>query len=78
MEYGLDARREPIASLNEDLNSGVDFPMDMHSAIAAMEAHPVLIDKLGREFVYVYCENKRQDHLAFMHSISAREYRWFL
>jgi glutamine synthetase len=38
----------------------------------------VLIDKLGREFVYVYCENKRQDHLAFMHSISAREYRWFL
>ena len=78
MEYGLDERREPIASLNEDLNSGVDFPRDMPSALAAMAAHPVLMDKLGRELVYVYCENKRQDHLAFMHSISAREYRWFL
>jgi hypothetical protein len=33
---------------------------------------------LGAEFVDVYCENKRQDHLAFMQEISAREYRWYL
>ena len=34
--------------------------------------------KLGAEFVDVYCENKRQDHLAFQQDINAREYRWFL
>ncbi|MBB6341956.1 glutamine synthetase [Pseudomonas fluvialis] len=78
MEHGLDAQREPIASLNEDRSSGIDFPKDMLTAVAAMESHPVVKDKLGSEFVYVYCENKRQDHLAFMHDISAREYRWFL
>jgi glutamine synthetase len=33
---------------------------------------------LGREFVMVYCENKRQDHLAFLHAISPREYQWYL
>ena len=43
-----------------------------------MEAHPVVQEKLGREFVFVYCENKRHDHLDFMHDVSAREYRWFL
>ena len=78
MEHGLDAQVEPIASLNEDRSSGIDFPKDMLTAVAAMESHPVVKDKLGSEFVFVYCENKRQDHLAFMHDISAREYRWFL
>jgi glutamine synthetase len=43
-----------------------------------MQNHAVLREGLGAEFVDVYCENKRQDHLAFLHDISAREYRWFL
>ena len=33
---------------------------------------------LGSEFVMVYCENKRQDHLAFLNEINPREYRWYL
>lgn len=43
-----------------------------------MQHAPAVIEGLGAEFVRVYCENKRQDHLAFMQEISAREYRWFL
>lgn len=78
MEHGLEQRLEPIAPLHEDRQSGIDFPMDMLSAIAAMRHHPALNSGLGEEFVMVYCENKRHDHLAFMESISAREYRWFL
>lgn len=78
MEYGLDAAREPIPSLNEDRSSGITFPKDMLTAVAAMESHEVVRDKLGSEFVFVYCENKRHDHLDFMHEVSAREYRWFL
>ncbi|WP_369958519.1 glutamine synthetase family protein [Pseudomonas benzenivorans] len=78
MEHGLDAQREPIAPLNQDRDSGIDFPQDMLSAVAAMRAHPTVNQGLGSEFVMVYCENKRQDHLAFMHEVSAREYRWFL
>ncbi|WPC04991.1 glutamine synthetase family protein [Pseudomonas benzenivorans] len=78
MEHGLDAQREPIAPLNQDRDSGIDFPQDMLSAVAAMRAHPAVNQGLGSEFVMVYCENKRQDHLAFMHEVSAREYRWFL
>ena len=50
----------------------------MLTAVAAMASHEVVKEKLGSEFVFVYCENKRQDHLQFMHDISAREYRWFL
>ncbi len=78
MEHGLDARREPIAPLNQDRQSGIDFPQDMLSAVAAMQDHPAVRERLGSEFVMVYCENKRQDHLAFMNEVSAREYRWFL
>ena len=43
-----------------------------------MQAHPAVSAGLGEEFVKVYCENKRQDHLAFMDEVSAREYHWFL
>ncbi|UVJ44311.1 glutamine synthetase family protein [Pseudomonas sp. LS1212] len=78
MEYGLDARQEPIAPLNENRQSGIDFPKDMLSAVAAMRTHPAVNEGLGSEFVMVYCENKRQDQLAFMDEVSAREYRWFL
>lgn len=78
MEHGLDVRREPIAPLNQDRSSGIDFPQDMLGAVAAMRDHPQVNQGLGREFVMVYCENKRQDHLAFLHEVSAREYRWFL
>ena len=78
MEHGLAAAQEPIAPLNEDRSSGIDFPQDMLSAVSAMRAHPVVNQGLGSEFVMVYCENKRQDHLAFMQDVSAREYRWFM
>lgn len=78
LEQGLDAAQEPIAPLNDDRTSGIDFPKDMLSAVTAMQHAPAVIEGLGAEFVKVYCENKRQDHLAFMHEVSAREYRWFL
>ena len=78
LEHGLEAKREPIAPLNEDRGSGTDFPVEMLDAVRAMQHQPVVRDKLGAEFVDVYCENKRQDHLAFMHDISPREYRWYL
>ena len=50
----------------------------MLGAVAEMEHHPVVKEGLGSEFVFVYCENKRHDHLDFMNEVSAREYRWFL
>ncbi|MEK1906379.1 MAG: glutamine synthetase family protein, partial [Pseudomonas sp.] len=78
MEHGLDQAREPIPSLNDDRSSGIDFPKDMLTAVAAMASHEVVRDKLGSEFVFVYGENKRQDHLDFLNEVSAREYRWFL
>ncbi|MDL2186650.1 glutamine synthetase family protein [Pseudomonas sp. ChxA] len=78
LEHGLEARQEPIAPLNEDRNSGADFPLEMLDAVRAMQHQAVLRDKLGAEFIDVYCENKRQDHLAFQQEINAREYRWFL
>jgi len=78
MEHGIDSAQEPIAPLNKNRDSGIDFPKDMLEAVRAMQNHPVLEDKLGKEFLFVYSELKRQDHLAFMNEISAREYRWFL
>jgi glutamine synthetase len=78
MEHGLDAANEPIAPLNEDRSSGIDFPKDMLSAVAAMRDNPLVKQGLGDEFVMVYCENKHHDHLAFMDEVSAREYRWFM
>jgi len=50
----------------------------MFEAVRAMQHQPVLREGLGAEFVDVYCENKRQDHLAFQQEIHAREYRWYL
>lgn len=78
LEQGLEAGREPIAPLNEDRSSGVDFPLEMLEAVQSMQSCAPLCERLGAEFVYVYCENKRQDHLAFMQEINAREYRWYL
>jgi glutamine synthetase len=78
LEHGLEAGNEPIQPLNEDRNSGVDFPLEMLEAVRALQHQPHLREGLGAEFVDVYCENKRQDHLAFMQEISAREYRWYL
>jgi glutamine synthetase len=78
LEHGLEVGREPIASLNEDRGSGVDFPLEMLEAVRSMQNNVQLREGLGAEFVNVYCENKRQDHLAFLQDISAREYRWYL
>ncbi|WP_375741142.1 glutamine synthetase family protein [Pseudomonas boanensis] len=78
MEHGLDTAREPIAPLNEDRSSGIDFPKDMLTAVAAMRSHSVVNAGLGSEFVMVYCENKRQEYLDFMNEVSAREYRWYM
>ncbi|WP_283190395.1 glutamine synthetase family protein [Pseudomonas sp. PMCC200344] len=78
LEHGLQAGKEPIAPLNEDRNSGIGFPLEMLDAVRAMQHQPQLREGLGAEFVDVYCENKRQDHLAFMQEISAREYRWYM
>jgi glutamine synthetase len=78
LEHGLEAGKEPIAPLNEDRSSGIDFPKEMFEAVRAMQHQPPLREGLGAEFVDVYCENKRQDHLAFMQEITAREYRWYL
>ncbi|WP_338510806.1 glutamine synthetase family protein [Pseudomonas trivialis] len=78
LEHGLETRQEPIAPLNDDRSSGTDFPVEMLDAVRAMQHHTVVRDTLGAEFVDVYCENKRQDHLAFQQEINAREYRWFL
>ncbi|VVQ35131.1 glutamine synthetase family protein [Pseudomonas fluorescens] len=78
LEHGLESAKEPIAPLNEDRSSGIDFPKEMFEAVRAMQHQPQLRGGLGAEFVDVYCENKRQDHLAFMQEITAREYRWYL
>jgi glutamine synthetase len=78
MEHGLDAAREPIAPLNQDRTSGIDFPTDMLTAVTAMRGHPAVNQGLGSEFVMVYCENKRQEYLDFMNEVSAREYRWYM
>jgi glutamine synthetase len=78
LEHGLETGNEPILALNEDRNSGIDFPLEMLDAVRAMQHQPQLREGLGAEFVDVYCENKRQDHLAFQQEISAREYRWYL
>ncbi len=78
MEHGLDRAVEPIAPLNDNRQSGIDFPKDALSALAAMRHHPVINQGLGSEFVMVYCENKYQEQLDFMNHIDAREYRWFL
>ncbi|MNI86317.1 hypothetical protein D3C73_1434030 [compost metagenome] len=78
MEHGLEAQQEPIKPLNEDRSSGVDFPTEMLEAVRAMQNHEPVREGLGTEFLMVYCENKHQDHLAFLQDISAREYRWYL
>lgn len=78
MEHGLDEGIEPIVPLNEDRGSGIDFPKDMLSAVAAMQVDSAVRERMGREFVMVYCENKRQEELDFRNEISAREYRWYL
>ncbi|WP_283190404.1 glutamine synthetase family protein [Pseudomonas sp. PMCC200344] len=78
LESGLVTGHEPIASLNEDRRSGIDFPLEILEAVRAMQHEPRIREGLGAEFVDVYCENKRQDHLAFMQEIDAREYRWYL
>ncbi|MNW00180.1 hypothetical protein D3C71_1956370 [compost metagenome] len=78
LEQGLEAAREPIPPLNDDRISGIDFPLDILEAVRQMQHQPRLHEGLGTEFVDVYCENKRQDHQAFLQEIHAREYRWYL
>jgi glutamine synthetase len=78
LEHGLETGKEPIPPLNDDRNSGIAFPTEILDAVRALQHQPQLRAGLGAEFVDVYCENKRQDHLAFMQEISAREYRWYL
>ncbi len=74
MEIGLERQREP----EESQVGGLAFPQDMIEAARAMQHRPELREGLGAEFVDIYCENKRQDHLAFMQEIGANEYRWYL
>ncbi len=78
MEYGLEQGREPIPSLNEERGSGVEFPTDMLEAVRRMAGADFVQEALGKEFVNVFCQNKRQDQLAFMDQITARECEWFL
>ncbi len=78
IEYGLEQAREPIASLNDERGSGVDFPTDMLDAVRQMAGADFVAHGLGAEFVNVYCQNRREDQRAFMNEISARECAWFL
>lgn len=78
MEYGLEQGREPIPSLAEDRSSGVEFPTDMLEAVRRMADADFVQTALGAEFVNVFCQNKRQDQLAFMDVITERECQWFL
>ncbi|TCV66179.1 MULTISPECIES: glutamine synthetase family protein [Pseudomonas] len=78
IEYGLECGRDPIAPVTEDRNSGIPFALDIFSSLKEMQQSAPLRSALGGEFVDVYCENKRQDTLAFLHDISVREYRWYL
>jgi glutamine synthetase len=48
LEHGLEAGKEPIPPLNEDRNSGIDFPVEMLEAVRAMQHQPQLREGLGR------------------------------
>ncbi|NVK37075.1 MAG: glutamine synthetase [Gammaproteobacteria bacterium] len=78
IEYGLENPQEPIAPLNDNRDSGIEFAKDVLQAVQHMASHEVIQCALGKEFVFVYCENKRLDYLQFMQDISEREYRWYL
>jgi len=78
MEFGLEQGKEPIPSLSEDRNSGVDFPTDMLEAVRRMSGAHFVQEALGKEFVNVYCQNKQQEQLVFMSEITPRECEWFL
>jgi glutamine synthetase len=48
LEQGLEGAREPIAPLNEDRSSGIDFPLEMLAAVQSMQRQPATARRIGR------------------------------
>ncbi|MBK1665149.1 glutamine synthetase [Rhodospirillum rubrum] len=78
MDYGLECALDPRPTREEAPSASVALPGDMLEALRAMDASAELRARLGDEFVTVYTTMKRQDHLAFLGTISPREYDWYL
>ena len=54
------------------------LPTDFLQALRLTESSVVLKDYLGKEFIPIYCAQKRSEVEAFEAAISAREYEWYL
>jgi glutamine synthetase len=75
MEQKLDPGK-PIDETIEDKDEGL--PLNLVIALNATNSSKALMETLGKNFIELYCLQRKSETFAFEQFISPREYDWYL
>lgn len=79
MLHGMTAQLDPGEPSEEAVNSAdKDLPLSLMPALKQTRSNEALIKIMGREFIELYCRQRKAELKAFNNHISAHEYDWYL
>ena len=68
----------PAATGNAGSELDADLPLDLSSALAALDQAKLLPEFIGADYCKIYCQVKQAELETFMQTISPQEYDWYL
>ena len=77
--YGMEQKLDPGKPIDETIKEKEEgLPLDLVTALNTTNSSEALIGSLGKNFIELYCLQRKSEAFAFDQLISAREYDWYL
>jgi glutamine synthetase len=77
--YGMEQKLDPGKPIDETIKEKEEgLPLDLVTALNTTNSSEALIGSLGKNFIELYCLQRKSEAFAFDQFISAREYDWYL
>jgi len=77
--YGMEQKLDPGKPIDETIEDKDEgLPLDLVTALNATNSSKALMDTLGKNFIELYCLQRKSETFAFEQFISPREYDWYL
>jgi len=77
--YGMEQKLDPGKPIDETIKEKEEgLPLDLVTALNTTNSSEALIGSLGKNFIELYCLQRKSETFAFDQFISPREYDWYL
>jgi glutamine synthetase len=77
--YGMEQKLDPGKPIDGTIIEKEEgLPLDLVTALNSTNSSDALIGMLGKEFIELYCLQRKSETFAFEQFISPREYDWYL